>query len=228
MSEIKIVHGDCVEKLRDIQSDSVDFILTDLPFNVNLNYNSIDDNLPDEEYSKWCEKWLVELYRILKDNHYCIIFTGDSKLYWVMKAIYNGNFIYHHFIKWRKDNCQRALSGTVFFNRVELAFLLSKGKPDTKLINRKILYQDTIRVKNTTNNDKDAVDHPARRPVELYTQLIEGFTKEGDLVIDPFSGSGSSAIAAYQTGRDYIGIEIDKKYIDIINKRLEDTEVSLI
>lgn len=222
------MHGDCIIELAKLPDNSIDFVLTDPPYNVGLKYNSINDNLPDIEYAEWCRKWLVECNRVLKDGAYIMIFSGDLKSYWLAKGINESGLIFHHYFKWIKPNCQRALSGTVFFNRVELAFLCSKGKPNIKRINRKKIYQDYIVCKNTSNKDKDAVDHNARRPIRLYSDIIEGFTNEGDTVLDMFCGSGTTLLACKQTHRSGIGIEIDKKYIDIINNRLQNTEQYLI
>lgn len=218
-----VYNADCIEGMRLIESNSVDFILTDPPFNVNLDYDKHEDSMNDNDYSDWCLKWISELYRILKENHYCVIFTGDKKLFYVMSAIYKTQFVYHHLLKWHKPQCQRALSGTVLFNITECAFVLSKGKPDISLINRKDLYSDTLTYPNVNeNNFKDGIkfNHPAGRPSSLYRHIIKGFTREGDIVLDPFLGSGTTAISCKQTNRHYIGFEISEKYFKIINRRL--------
>jgi len=213
--------------MKKIPDKSIDLVLTDPPFNVKLDYKSIDDNLPDEEYSEWCFQWLREANRVLKQGHYAFIFTGDKKLYYVHKAVMKSGLFYHHFLKWHKPYCQRALSGTVFFNRVELAFVCSNGKPNTKLINRKVLYQDYIRVKNTSPSQIGAVDHNARRPEGLYRLIIEGFTQPNDLILDCFLGSGTTGIACKESNRKCLGIEINKDYYEIAQKRINNTMESL-
>ena len=203
--------------------------MTDPPFNVGINYGEgINDNLDDVEYSKWCYKWINELYRLLKPNHYAIIFTGDKKLYYIFDAIMKTKFIFHHFLKWHKPLSRRALSGTVFWYRTELAFILSKEKPNTKLINRKILYQDTLTYNNTIPprkkrfrhvnwGDQRTIDHPAKRPLELYKHIIKGFTNENDNVLDIFMGSGTSIAACILTNRNFNGFDIDKDSYNICN-----------
>ena len=218
----KIICGDCIEILKEIPERTIDFILTDPPFNVGIDYgeSEYDDNMKDNEYANWCYKWIVECYRVLKDNHYCVVFTGDKKLFYVAKAIYNSNFIFHHFLKWYKPGCQRCLSGTVFFYRTELAFILSKDKPNISLIDRTVMFEDTLRYKNTSPNQKDAVEHNCRRPVGLYSHIIAGFTKKEDIVLDPFLGSGTTAIACKRLGRKFIGIEINPEYCKLSEERL--------
>lgn len=214
--------SDCVAFLKDTPDNSVDFVLTDPPFNVGLVYKGFDDAYQDEQYSQWCREWLSELYRILKDRHYAIIFTGDKKLFYVHKAIMESGLSYHHMLKWHKPGCQRALSGTVVFNRVELAFVCSKNKPDINLIHKKVIYQDYIKCRNTTPNQRGSVDHNARRPIELYEIIIKGFTNENDVVIDPFLGSGTTAIACTHLNRRFIGIELSPESCVISENRIKD------
>jgi site-specific DNA-methyltransferase (adenine-specific) len=216
----KIYNMECIAGMKQIEDNSIDLILTDPPFNVNLNYNKYADNIIDDEYSEWCYNWINECYRILKNNNYAIIFTGDKKLFYILKAIYRTGFIYHHLIKWYKPNCQRALPGTVLFNNVECAFVLSKGKPNIKQINRTILYSDTLKYNNTTPN-QGGFFHPASRPLQLYKHIILGIGNKGNLILDPFMGSGTTAVACKELQRNFIGFEISKEYCDIANQRLE-------
>ena len=222
--EINQIHNmDCIEGLKLMPDDSVDFILTDPPFNVGLDYSDIDDNIPDEEYSEWCFKWISQLYRIIKEGSYVLIFTGDKKLHYVMKAIYKTDFTFHHFLKWHKPATKRVLSGTVFFYMTELAFILTKGKANIKKINRKKLYSDTLIVPSKNRNqllDGFLVPHPATRPTKLYRKIVEGFSKKEDLVLDCFMGSGTTAVVCKQLNRNFIGFEISKEYVELAQKRL--------
>jgi len=224
----KIYNMDCLKGLKQLDNNSIDFILTDPPFNVGLNYSDVDDNISDEEYSEWCFKWINQLYRIIKEGSYVIIFTGDKKLYYVMKAIYRTNFTFHHFLKWNKPTGQRGLPGTIFLNRTELAFILTKGKPNIKSINRKKIYSDTLIIPETNKNqsqDGFLFNHPATRPTKLYRKIIEGFTSENDLVFDPFMGSGTTAVVCKQLNRCFVGFEISEEYCKIANNRLKQSNL---
>lgn len=212
-----LYQGDCVEVLKGVPFQSVDFIITDPPFNVKLEYDSIDDFVTDEKYADWCKQWFLEFRKVLKLGHYGVVFSGDKKLWYLQKGLIESGLKFHHFLKWHKPQCQRALSGTVFFNRTELGLVFSNGQPNTKLIQRKKLYSDTITCRNTQPNDNDSVEHNARRPVELYQKIIEGFTKEGDTVLDCFMGSGTSFLAA--VNRNVVGIELSEEYCQLIKKR---------
>ena len=219
-----LINGDCLEEMKKIPDNSIDLILTDPPFNVGLDYSKTTlsgvDNWDNEDYSKWCGDWLKSLYRASKQGSFAIVFTGDKNLYYIFQAVMSSGYTYHHILKWHKPNCQRALSGTVFFNRTELAFILSKGKPEQSRINRKELYSDTIIFNNQSVSDGD-VGHPARRPISLYETIIKGFTNKNNIVLDPFLGSGTTAIACEKLQRKWIGIEISKEYCELTRKRIE-------
>ena len=219
--EIDLRLGDCIKILPTIPDNSADLLLVDPFFNVGVKYNSNDDNMPDEDYYLWCKRWLTECCRVLKDGHFGVISTGDAKSFYVHKAILESGLTFHHYLKWYKGhNCQASHRGSSMFYRTELAFLVSKGKPDMHLINRSNFYQDTIFLEDVPSTQADVIDHPARRPVELYRFIIDGFTQEGDTVLDPMAGSFSCGIAAEELGRRYIGIEIDEEYFKAAQERI--------
>jgi len=212
----RLIQADCIKALPHIETQSVDFVLTDPPFNVGLKYADVNDDLPNEVYGEWCWKWLTEFHRVLKLGHYGVVFSGDTKLFYVLKALYCSGLRFHHFLKWYKPGAQAILSGSVLFGRTELALLFSNGAPDISLINRKSLYQDTLVYRACSSKDADAVDHNARRPVALYRQIINGFTKPNDVVLDCFLGSGTSFKAC--VNRNCIGIEISPKVCELVKK----------
>ena len=223
--KIKLILGDCLQKLPDIPDDSVDFIIVDPPFNVELPYRTHDDSMTAEEYYSWCLAWMKQLYRVLKIHHFVLIASGYSNEKLVQKAIEESGLTYLHPISWYKPNCQCTLAGSGLFYRVEKMFLCSKGVPDIGIIDRPKFYEDIVTLDNSTPKQPDAVDHPAARPVVLYQYFFEGLTKPNDLILDPMFGSGSTAVAAKILGRRYVGIEIDEYYhamgVDRVNKMKE-------
>jgi len=112
----------------------------------------------------------------------------------------------------------------VFFSKTELAFVLSKNKPDIGTINRRELFSDSITFNNETprSGEKQNINHPAQRPVGLYKKIICGFTNVGDMVLDCFSGSGTTAVVCEQTKRDYIVFEINKTYCELAERRVRE------
>jgi len=214
-----IINGDCRRVLRDVPDDSVDFILTDPPFNVGIAYDNYDDNLDEYDYYIWCYEWCRGLYRVLKKSRYAVIFTSDIYSCHVVRAAKRSGFIFWHFIKWNKPNSNRKYCGTIMFSKTELALVCSKGKPDVSTIDKSSMYCDTL-VYNNLNPVTGGVDHNAQRPVPLYEQIIKGFTRPGELVLDAFLGSGTTAIACEKLGRRYIGIDISRKYCNMASDRV--------
>jgi len=221
----KVYCGDCVEIAKKIPDNTVDFILTDPPFNVSYKYGEYKDNLTDEQYRDWCIDWLKEGFRILKDRHFAIIFTSDKKLYYLLDACYKAGFNYLHLLKWYKKNSNRINYGTCLFSLIENGIVVSKNKASKKLINFNMLAHDTIECNNISARNLEAVNHPAQRPVNLYTKIIEGFTKENDIVYDFFMGSGTTAEASIKTNRNYLGSEMDSNYIKVIEERLSNVDI---
>lgn len=220
---ISYIIGDNLDLFNTVPSDSVDLILTDPPFNVNIDYGLHEDDMTDEEYCSWFHDRAVQMYRVLKEGKVAVIFSGDIKIHPILDSLHGTGFTFHHFLKWYKPRGQRVLSGLVLFYRTELALLLSKGKINQDILTRKELYSDTLVYNNTSSEGKDdifPVDHPCRRPVSLYMNLIKGLTKEGDTVLDPFLGSGTTLLACKLTNRNGIGFELNPLYKPLIKKRI--------
>lgn len=219
----KIYNTDCVKGIEKyVESESIDFILTDPPFNVDLDYDEHDDNMDNNLYQNWCEKWVDKCYDSLKDGGYIMIFSSDKCIYPILKSVYNSNFDYQHLIKWYKPNSQGSLPGTVFFNRVELGVVGTKGDYKAQSLNKckENMYQDIIKIPNrNTHKDKD-LGHPCPRPIELYERIIKTFTDEGDVIMDLFLGSGTCIRACKNSDRYCIGFEKSKKYCEISRERL--------
>ena len=216
---------DCLQGMKELPDNSVDLILTDPPFNVGINYgDTTNDDMTDEQYRDWFFARVAEMSRVLKEGRPLIIFSGDKKMHPILDAVGQvPGIIFHHFLKWHKPTCQRALSGFVLFYRTELACLYTKGKSDLSILNRKRLYSDTLTFENVSEGEEDEgelVDHPCRRPVMLYKQIIDGFTQEGDIVLDPFVGSGTTMFACGMSNRKGIGFEINPAYRETIEKRM--------
>jgi len=222
-----IYHGDCTEITKKIPDNSIDLILTDPPFNVEYNYKTYKDKLGDEEYRDWCVEWLKEGLRILKDRHFIIVFSSDKKLYWILDAVYKSGLNYQHLLKWIKPNNSRILNGSCLLNITEVAIVASKGKASKNLMNFSKLCYDTILCHSLSIRSLKSmyqmfgIEHVAQRPAELYQNIIEGFTKENDIVYDFFLGSGSTVEACIKSNRNYLGSEIDGTYINLINKRIK-------
>jgi len=203
----KLLHGDCVQLLSGMASSRCDFVLTDPPYLA--NYVSRDGrNVPNDNGSDWILPAFREIYRVLRWNHFCVSFYGWHKADRFLAAWREVGFrVIGHltFIK-RYASTERFLR-----YQHENAYLLAKGSPQRPV--RAI--PDVLEWKYTGNNL-----HPTQKPLCVLTPLIESFSKPGDVVLDPFCGSGSTLLAARILNRRFLGIELSKQYFDLAEHRL--------
>lgn len=220
----EVIQGDCLEVMKDMPDKSVDMVLTSPPYNIgkmhsnSLQFGSYDGNdMKEEDYQKWQIDFLDECFRVLKDtgsmfyNHKIRIKDGVG--IHPMKWILQSNFILKQEITW--DMGKSANSDKIrFFPYSERIYWLVKN-PKTKINNIENL-SDVWRVV-PTNKRKD-IGHIAVMPTEIAERIIK--TTDYKLILDPFAGSGTTGVACKNLNRNYILIEKEPEYIDIINKRL--------
>jgi len=203
--ENKVIHGDCLEVLPKFPPNSVDLILTDPPYGIKKE--GVKGNL--ETFTKA----LSEMYRVLKDDSYFLTYAPIGRL----PDMFEENpFNYLWQIPvYVKNGMVRSAIG---FNKYQDVLLFTKGEP--KQIEP---FRDVIEV--TTSSKRCAKrSHPTQKRVDVCQKLIDGFSKKGWLILDPFLGVGTTAIACKQLNRRFIGIEIEKKWVEISKERLRKQE----
>jgi site-specific DNA-methyltransferase (adenine-specific) len=205
-----IINGDCLSVLPQFESASVDFILTDPPYIA--AYRSRDNQtLRNDDNAAWLAPSFAAIYRVLKNDACAISFYGWPKVDLFFAAWKQAGFRIAGHMVFRK----RYASKTAFLQyRHEAAYLLIKGNPSFPAAP----LPDVMHWTYTGNKH-----HPTQKSIHILKPLIEAFTKHGQLVLDPFAGSGSTCVAAQRTGRDYIGIELDAKYSAVAMERLKTT-----
>ncbi len=251
MSINKILQGDCLELFKNIPDNSVDMSFADPPFNLKKGYNSYKDSLLFEEYLDWCSLWIAEMVRVTKP-------TGSIFLHNIPKWLtYYAHYLnkaahFKHWIAWDAPTApmgkslQPAHYGILFYTKEEkgskiyelrmphkrdrITGRLQKdygGKKDLlhpfgPLVSD--VWSDIHRIKHNSKRDS----HPCQLPLHLLDRLILLTTDEGDIVLDPFSGTGTTAISAKRLGRNYIGFELDEKYVEISTEKLSLTRADSI
>jgi site-specific DNA-methyltransferase (adenine-specific) len=218
--------SDCIEGMKKLPDGCVDMVLTDPPFNVGIEYESYDDNQTEVEFEKWLTKVMIELDRITKSGPIIVFFRDNGHS--MFNAIEPTKLKFNGFLKWFQPNSQRHTTNNIF-RRIDLAFILSKGKFTH---HPKVLYEDVLKYNPITPTHSE-IDHPGvhpcPRPYKLYEHIIKGFTNPGDIVLDPFLGSGTTLRACHSSGRIGLGFEIDKTYEEMISYRMKiDIKRSLI
>lgn len=205
-----IIQGDCCSVLPQMPAESVDLIVTDPPYVV--GYRARDGrSIAGDTSTDWIEPAYRELFRVLKPDRFCISFYGWNRADEFFAAWRKAGFQPVGHIVWVKRYASSA--GFVRYQH-EQAYLLAKGRPQR----RRFPLKDVLRWDYSGNRL-----HPTQKPVSALRPLIGAFSKRGDLVLDPFAGSGSTLVAARQLGRRFLGIEIDRQYWQAARERLRES-----
>lgn len=238
----KIIQGDCLKIFKNIPNDSVDLTFADPPFNLGKGYNSYNDSLKLNEYLEWCKIWINEMVRVTKPTG-SIFLHNIPKWLTYYASFLNEKAIFKHWISWDASTSpmgktlQPAHYGILFYikdinklkfyeiryphKRARKSNILAKdygGKkgllhPFGPLVSD--VWTDIHRIKHNKNRD----EHPCQLPIHLMERIILMSTDEGDIVLDPFMGTGTTAVAAKRLGRNFIGFELDKNYVDISTQK---------
>jgi adenine-specific DNA-methyltransferase len=215
MSEFvnRIITGDCLEVMQEMPAASVDCVIADPPFLV--NYRTRDGRgyqNDDPQDTSWLAPAYAQIYRVLKPDHFCVSFYGFTKAEAFLSAWRQAGFDPIGHLVWVKPYA----SGEKFVRYYhQSAYLLAKGRPRRP----RHRLPDVLDWRFTGNER-----HPAEMPVMAVLPLVMTFSEKGDIVLDPFAGSGTTAVAAKTLGRRYIGIELDPTYAATAEERLRQME----
>lgn len=203
----KIICGDALKELKKLPDKSIDLILTDPPYGLNKSGIKNDYDLSVFYAS------LPDSYRVLKDDAFYITFFSTKFL---PKIFINNPFNYFwNFVLY----CPHGRVGSpIGYTKYMSCTVFKKGNPKMTRRNKDIFVDTPGRM---VEPDEGFIDHPTPKPKTFTGELLKMFSKEGDIVLDPFIGSGSTAVACKVAGRNYIGIELDKVYHQLAEKRLE-------
>lgn len=240
----KIVHGDCLKIMQRIPSDSVDISFADPPFNLNKKYASYRDQREFDDYLQWCRQWIHEMVRITKPSGSIFVHNIPKWLAFYTEFLHEVAE-FRHWIAWDAPTApmgktlQPSHYGILYFakNRSTNKFyeirsphrrcrkcgylLKDYGGKKAKLHPFGPLISDVWTDIHRLRHNKRRDPHPCQLPVHLLERLILMSTDVDDLVFDPFIGTGTTAVAATRLGRRVVGIDIDKKYVDITRDKLK-------
>lgn len=235
-----------MELFQDIPDNSIDITFADPPFNLKKRYTSYKDSLEFQKYLNWCEKWIIEIVRVTKPTG--SIFVHNIPKWLTYFANHLNKFAhFKHWIAWDAPTAPMGKSlqpshyGILFYGKdkkqtkfYEVRYphkrdrktgRLSKdygGKKD-KLHPFGPLVPDVWTDIHRIKHNKFRDNHPCQLPLHLLERLILMATDENDIVLDPFLGTGTTAIAAKSLGRNYIGFELDINYVNISKSKLSNT-----
>ena len=246
MLKNKIINGDCLEELKKIPDNSFDLIFADPPYNMQLGESlnrpdnskvfSVNDNWDKfknfETYDNFSKIWLTECRRILK-NSGCIWIIGSyHNIFRLGYHLQNLNYWILNDVIWRKNNPMPNFKGTRFTNAHETLIWASKDKKSKYTFNYQSLkcLNDDLQMRSDwiipicngkerlKNNGKKV--HSTQKPESLLHRIILATSNLGDLILDPFLGTGTTAVVAKKLGREYFGIEKDKSYFIAAQERI--------
>ncbi len=203
----RILSGDCTELLQHVPQASIDLVVTDPPYLVRYRDRS-GRTVHNDDRADWVSPAFREIHRVLKPNTLCVSFYGWSHVETFMSAWKQAGFHPVGHIVWQKNYASRR---GFLEARHEQAYLLAKGYP-----RRPERALPDVQPWTYSGNRH----HPTQKAVEVIKPLIEAFSNPGELVLDPFLGSGTTALAAQRSERRYLGIEKDPSLCAVAEDRL--------
>ena len=238
-----IFNQDCLKTLKRMEDSSVDIVVTSPPYNMNLRisngryhsrqvtkelttkYSDFSDNLPIEDFYDLHLKILKELIRVSDIVFYNIqIVTGSKRAFF--KIIGDLNEYLKDIIVWDKGHGQPAIGEKVLNRQSELIPVFEKDYPVSRQFRKRAQFKrGTLNDVWKIPREKANPDHGAVFPEALVELILGNFSKKGDIVYDPFMGSGTTAVVAKKMNRQYIGSEISKSYVQFARARLKKVKI---
>ena len=236
----QIFNESCLDTMARMAEDSVDLVITSPPYNMNLRirngkycsrqitkefttkYDGFDDNLPIDEYYRVHAHVLRELLRISPVVFYNVqIVTGSKRA--IFKLLGYFNEYVKDIIVWDKGNAPPAMGEGVLNRQSELIIVFDKHNAISRKFERCNFERGTLNdVWQIKRGKRVSNSHGAVFPEELVEKILLNFSQEGDVVYDPFMGTGTTAVVCKKLNRRYVGSEIIQSYIDIAEERLKD------
>ena len=247
----KIINGDSLKELKKIPSETFDLIFADPPYNLQLKnelsrpdrskVKAVDDKWDKFEsfksYDGFTIDWLKECRRILKKNGAIWIIGSYHNIYRVGYIVQDLGFWILNDVIWNKNNPMPNFRGTRFTNAHETLIWASKNEKSKYTFNYQSLkcLNDDLQMRSTWNlpicSGKERLKsngvkiHSTQKPESLLHRIILASSNKDDFILDPFLGSGTTAVVSKKLGRNYFGIEKEKNYFDAANKRLKNTKI---
>ena len=247
----RILVGDCVEQLRKLPAGSVDLVFADPPYNLQLNgdltrpdqskVDAVDDHwdkfLSFADYDRFTKAWLSECRRVLKPNGALWVIGSYHNIFRVGTILQDLGYWILNDVVWRKVNPMPNFRGRRFTNAHETLIWASRDKASKYTFHYEAMkvFNDDLQMRSDwtlplctggerLKNKKGEKLHPTQKPEALLHRVLLSTTNPGDVVLDPFFGTGTTGAAAKQLGRLFIGIERDEDYAEGALARIAATQ----
>jgi modification methylase len=245
-----IISGDCIAEMARLPDECVDMIFADPPYNLQLGgdlfrpegsrVDAVDDEWDKFDslaaYDDFTREWLYEARRILKDNGTIWVIGSYHNIYRVGSLLQDAEFWILNDIVWRKSNPMPNFRGTRFTNAHETLIWCAKDEKARYTFNYRAMkaLNDDLQMRSDwvlpicsgaerVKGDDGSKAHPTQKPEALLYRILLASTKPGDVVLDPFFGTGTTGAVARRLGRHWVGIEREQSYVKVALERIEST-----
>jgi modification methylase len=244
-----IIEGDCVTAMRRLPAASIDMVFADPPYNLQLGgdlfrpegglVDAVDDDWDKfssfAHYDHFTRAWLHEARRVLKPNGTLWVIGSYHNIFRVGAALQDEGFWILNDIVWRKSNPMPNFRGTRFTNAHETLIWASRGEDSRYTFNYRAMkaLNDELQMRSDwllpicsggeRVKERGTKAHPTQKPEALLYRVLLACTGPGDVVLDPFFGTGTTGAVARRLGREWIGIEREKRYVRVARERIDST-----
>lgn len=231
----EIFNDDAIRAMQGLETESIDLVLTDPPYGLQphtagrgwgkLRKNSINetqwDNLTDTDFTDLMEGFMTESFRALKKGGAMVVFCSTQKTADALTAAEKAGLYYKTFGVWHKTNPLPRNMKIDFLHSVEMWGYFIKGAKSGTFNGECKPVHDFISCPTAVGKERQVGGgHIAQKPVKLMEHFVRLLSNRGEIVLDPFMGTGTTGVAALRLGRDFIGVEKDEKYFATAKARL--------
>lgn len=244
----KIYPGDCLDYFKKIDSESVDLIIIDPPYNLGKDFgNSSDKWEKVEDWLEWSKKWLDESKRVLKDSGSIFVYGIHKYICYIQCYLYESGLLYGRQFIWNYENGWSRYTRAPAATYEPILWFTKTKKYTYNEMREPYKSQERLKYKITKNGKVwkpnplgkqpsdiwkvptlagrrfagEKVKHPTQKPLALCDKIVIQFSNAGDLILIPFAGSGSECVSTVKNKRSFIAFEINPNYISIAERRLK-------
>lgn len=231
MKEV-LMKGDCLERMKEIPDESVDIVLTDPPYEISKpsNFHTMEDrkngrtgtNFGAWDYDFSNDGWIRLCAKKLKKGGSLIGFNDFRKATTINNLAVENGLVYKDTLIWHKTNAMPRNRDRRFITNVEMMQLFVKPKAKWTFNRQHDSYESSVLSFASESGGGYTRYHPTQKPIKLITYLLNICSNKGDVLLDPFMGSGTTGVACKNLNRKFIGIELDQDYFNIAKKRIEE------